>query len=127
LAQLDFGTISLKDKQEEKLRPKDFGKKAPGKLVQDREGYWTYEPDPLPPELRFELTLVRQLTQADHALGELAGVGRMLPNPHLLIGPFLRREAILSSRIEGTVTRLEQLLPKNASQGAVLNRPALHR
>jgi Fic family protein len=34
----------------------------------------------------------------------------MLPNPHLLIGPFLRREAVSSSRIEGTVTNLEQLL-----------------
>ena len=33
----------------------------------------------------------------------------MLPNPHLLIRPFLRREAVLSSRIEGTVTRLDQL------------------
>lgn len=44
------------------------------------------------------------------ALGELAGVGRMLPNPQLLIRPFVRREAVLSSRIEGTVTRLDQLL-----------------
>lgn len=34
----------------------------------------------------------------------------MLPNPHLLIGPFLRREAVLSSRIEGTIARFEQLL-----------------
>ncbi len=42
-------------------------------------------------------------------MGELAGLGRRLPNPHLLIRPFLRREAVLSSRIEGTVTRLDQL------------------
>jgi Fic family protein len=52
---------------------------------------------------------MRQLSEADQALGQLAGVGRMLPNPHLLIGPFVRREAVLSSRIEGTVTRLDQL------------------
>ena len=45
----------------------------------------------------------------DRALGELAGVGRMLANPHLLIRPFLRREAVASSRIEGTITRLDQL------------------
>jgi Fic family protein len=37
-------------------------------------------------------------------------LGRMLPNPHLLIRPFVRREAVLSSRIEGTVTRLDELL-----------------
>ena len=34
----------------------------------------------------------------------------MLPNPHLLIGPFLRREAVLSSRIEGTIATAEELL-----------------
>lgn len=42
------------------------------------------------------------LSAADRSLGELAGLGRMLPNPHLLIRPFLHREAVLSSRIEGT-------------------------
>jgi len=49
------------------------------------------------------------MSEADHALGRLAGAGRSLPNPHLLIQPFLRREAVLSSRIEGTVTQLGQL------------------
>jgi Fic family protein len=92
------------------LRQEDFKKQAPGKLVRSLNGYWTFEPNPLPPAISFDVSLVRQLTEADRALGELAGIGRMLPNPHLLIGPFLRREAILSSRIEGTVTRLEELL-----------------
>jgi Fic family protein len=72
-------------------------------------GHWTFLPDPLPPRLPLDLPLARQLSEADQALGELAGVGRMLPNPHLLIRPFLSREAVLSSRIEGTVTRLDQL------------------
>src|SRR5262249_49167957 len=53
--------------------------------------------------------LMSRLSAADQALGELAGAGRRLPNPHLLIRPFIRREAVLSSRIEGTVTRLDQL------------------
>jgi Fic family protein len=52
---------------------------------------------------------MRQLSEADQALGQLAGLGRRLPNPHLLIRPFLSREAVLSSRIEGTITRLDQL------------------
>ncbi len=82
---------------------------APGRLIRSPQGYWTFEPTPLAPDLLFDLGLVRQLSEADRALGELAGVGRRLPNPHLLIRPFVRREAVLSSRIEGTVTRLDQL------------------
>lgn len=83
---------------------------APGRVVRSLAGHWTYDPDPLPPALAFSPDLVHHLSEADRALGELAGLGRMIPNPHLLIRPFLRREAILSSRIEGTQTDLEQLL-----------------
>lgn len=75
-------------------------------------GYWTYEPHPLPPPesaLGLDFRLVRELEDARGAIGELAGVGRMLPNPHLLIRPFIQREAVSSSRIEGTITRLDQL------------------
>jgi len=50
------------------------------------------------------------LSDADRALGELAGVGKILPNPHLLIAPYIRREALLSSRIEGTQATLNDLL-----------------
>jgi len=53
--------------------------------------------------------LVGALSEADRALGRLDGVGRRLPNPHLLIGPFVRREAVLSSRIEGTQAQLSDL------------------
>src|SRR5262245_27642375 len=63
----------------------------------------------MPPALTPDLGLMAQLSAADQALGELAGAGRRLPNPHLLIRPFLRREAVLSSRIEGTITNLDQL------------------
>lgn len=53
-------------------------------------------PHPLPPSLTLEAKLVRTLSEADRALGELAGLGRAMPNPHLLIGPFVRREAVLT-------------------------------
>jgi Fic family protein len=66
-------------------------------------------PDPLPPELNYGPPLVRALSEADRALGELAGLGRTLPNPYLLSRPFLRREAVLSSRIEGTQASLVDL------------------
>ena len=91
------------------MRPEDFTPDAPGRLVQSGRGYWTFEPTALPPTLIYDAGLVLRLSEAERALGELAGVGRRLPNPHLLIRPFVRREAVLSSQIEGTVTRLDQL------------------
>src|SRR5579884_340212 len=92
------------------MRPEDFGSAAPARLIKSPAGYWSFVPDPLPPALVLDLPTIRALSDADLALGQLGGVGRMLPNPHLLIAPFLRREAVLSSRIEGTVAGLEQLL-----------------
>ena len=96
------------------MRVEDFGENAPGKLVRAhgiRAGdYWAFDPDPLPGSLDLDVETVNLLATAERAVGELNGIGRMLPNPHLLIRPFLRREAVLSSRIEGTVTNLEQLL-----------------
>jgi Fic family protein len=53
---------------------------------------------------------VLALSRADAALSELSGLGSQLPNPHLLISPYLRQEAVLSSRIEGTQTSLSDLL-----------------
>ena len=66
-------------------------------------------PAPLPPKLDFGPRLVQALSEADRALGELAGLGRTLPNPYLLTRPFSRREAVLSSRIEGTRASLVDL------------------
>src|SRR4051812_41945938 len=92
------------------MQPSHFSPDAPGGLVRAGQGYWTFVPNPLPPKLALDWDVFRRLSAADQALGELRGVGRMLPNPHLLIRPFLRREAVSSSRIEGTVTDLQQLL-----------------
>lgn len=72
-------------------------------------------PNPLPPPLELTWDLVLENSQADRALSELAGVARTLPNPHLLISPFIRREAVLSSRIEGTQASLSDLLFFEAS------------
>jgi len=73
-----------------------------GRLVKTLDGHLAFVPAPLPPKIDLTFELMRQLSDADHALGTLAGVGRILPNPHLLTQPFLNREAVLSSRIEGT-------------------------
>ena len=96
-----------------KVNPDDFDTPETlktGKLVPTIKGF-AFLPDPLPPRRILDLAeLVPALSRAERALGELSGVGRTLPNPYLLVRPFMRREAVASSKIEGTVTNLPQLL-----------------
>lgn len=54
-------------------------------------------------------------------MGELKGIGPILPNPHLLINPLQWRDAVLLSRIEGTTTGVEQLALFEATPGAMPN------
>ncbi len=88
--------------------------KASGRWIKTLAGYRAFHPDPLPPELTWTPKLVRALSDADQLLGRLAGEGRRLPNPHLLIRPFVQREAVFSSRIEGTQSTLGELLAAEA-------------
>jgi Fic family protein len=92
------------------MNPTDFTGLAPGTLVTSPPGYLCFVPKPLPPTLTLGMSTIQILAQAERALGKLAGAGEALPNPHLLIGPFVRREAVLSSRIEGTVASEEDLV-----------------
>lgn len=91
-----------------------------GKLVQCPGGYEAYVPDPLPPDVEFSPVLLRSLSDADRLIGKLAGEGRNLQNPHLLMRPFITQEAVLSSRIEGTQATLGELLAADA--GAAIDR-----
>ncbi len=93
-----------------------FKKSPSGKLVRATGGYWAFVPGPLPPKLEWDDALVSVMSKADIALGTLSGLGETLPNPHLLIYPFIRREAVLSSRIEGTQSSLSDLLLFEATQ-----------
>src|SRR5206468_4181923 len=92
------------------LDPRDFRAREAGRAVRAAGGYWAFVPAPLPPKLAYDQELVRLLSTADAALSELSGLGRLLPNPHLLIGPWMAREAVLSSRIEGTRASLSDVL-----------------
>ncbi len=87
-----------------------FQNSPSGRLVRAVDGYWAFVPNPLPPQLDWDNPLVSLVSHADLALGTLSGLGEALPNPHLLIYPFIRREAVLSSRIEGTQSSLSDLL-----------------
>ncbi|MGA9032152.1 MAG: Fic family protein [Sulfuricaulis sp.] len=88
--------------------------KRPGREVRAAGGHKAFLPDPLPPVLDWAPELVRALSDADRLIGRLAGEGGRLPNPHLLLRPFVRREAVLSSRIEGTQATLGELLANEA-------------
>lgn len=91
-----------------------------GRTVRCPGGYTAFIPAALPPELHWTSRLTRSLSDADRMIGKLAGEGVRLPNPHLLIRPFVRREAVLSSRIEGTQSSLGELLAAEA--GATVER-----
>jgi Fic family protein len=86
-----------------------------GHLVKTLDGYMAFVPDPLPRRVELDDSLIYLLDEASRAVAMLAGVGETLPNPHLLIGPFVRREAVLSSRIEGTQASLSDLFLFEAS------------
>jgi Fic family protein len=92
------------------MNPADYNAPEAGRVVRTPQGFAAFVPAPLPPRLTYDDTLVLALSRADAALSELAGLGRTLPNPHLLIAPYVRREAVLSSRIEGTRTEFSDLL-----------------
>jgi Fic family protein len=82
--------------------------------------YSAFVPAPLPPALEWTPRLIGVLSDADRLIGRLAGEGGRLPNPHVLVRPFVRREAVLSSKIEGTQATLGELLAAEA--GAVVER-----
>ncbi len=90
------------------MRESDFTEASPGRLVaaQTLDGsYWpAFVPDPLPPELVWTETTVGLLSHADQALSRLNGRAASMPNPYLLIRPMTTREAVASSRIEGTTS-----------------------
>lgn len=88
--------------------------RSSGKKIRCSEGYFAFIPNPLPPEINWTTKLSNALSDADRLIGKLAGEGKQLPNPHLLMRPFIRREAVLSSRIEGTQATLGELLAKEA-------------
>ena len=98
------------------MQPDAFRSTDRGAVRKTLEGYWAFHPNPLPRRLDLPPDDVALLDEATGAVHRLGGVGRLLPNPHLLIGPHIRIEAVLSSRIEGTKTDVPQLLQLEAGQ-----------
>jgi Fic family protein len=96
-----------------KFTSQTFGSvtKRPG----DKWAFWYYMPKPIPRDLSLEPATVLALSAADSAVGRLSGVGRLLTEPRMLIQPYVTREALASSRIEGTVVSLSDVLQAEAN------------
>ena len=99
------------------MNKKDFSENKSGRLLETPQEYVAFIPNPLPPPIEFDMGLALALSRADSALSELSGLGGQLPNPHLLIAPYIKREAVLSSRIEGTKASLSDLLIDEIEDG----------
>ena len=106
------------------MNPEDFRSSTSGKVVRTPSGFSAFVPNPLPPSLTLTPSLAQVLSEADRALGALAGLAYTLPNPHLLVRPLVRREAVLSSRIEGTRASLTDLYVLEAKQLELFETPA---
>jgi Fic family protein len=83
-----------------------------GRYISQPTGYRSFVPAPLPPDppLQLDAELVMLLSQADQSIGRLDGISRVVPNPDLFVATYVRQEAVLSSRIEGTRSTLDDVL-----------------
>ncbi|MCM1219799.1 MAG: Fic family protein, partial [Lachnospiraceae bacterium] len=86
-----------------------------GEYIQALSGvatYKAYKPNPLPPnpELEMNEEMIGLLTKAHQLLGKLDATSELIPNMDLFLGSYVRKEALLSSQIEGTQATLEDVL-----------------
>jgi Fic family protein len=91
------------------MNPTEYNQSPSGNCIRTPQGYWAFVPNPLPPKIAYSKTIIHKSAEAERMLGELSGTGRVLPNPYLLIAPYIRREAVASSSIEGTQASLNDL------------------
>jgi len=92
------------------MNPSEFKAAKAGRVVTSPEGYAAFVPAPLSRKLTFTRELAVATSRADAALGALSGLGGELPSPAALTAPFLRQEALCSSRIEGADVTLTEVL-----------------
>lgn len=98
------------------MKPNDFHAPETGKVILTQQGYYAFIPAPLPPKLNWGLPLVSAFSEAERDLSRLATLTGSFPFPRLLLQAFIRREAVLSSRIEGTGATLAELYTYESAQ-----------
>jgi len=89
-----------------------------GFFIDSGLGYKTFVPNPLPPvpPLRIDAEMQSLLSLADRKLGRLDGITQVLPNPNLFVAMYVRKEAVLSSQIEGTQASFVDVLGAEYNQ-----------
>lgn len=98
------------------MKPTEFRNPKAGRPIRTLTGYWAFIPTKLPPRISWEPALVATLADAERELSKLATLAGSFPFPRLLIQPFMRQEAVLSSRIEGTHASLTDLYNFESAQ-----------
>lgn len=98
------------------MDPKNFRNSSAGKPIQHPKGYWYFLPADLPPDLNWSPTLISTLVEAERNLAKLASMGSSPTNLNWIVQPFVRREAVVSTRIEGTRASLSDLYAYEAQQ-----------
>ena len=98
------------------MDPKTFQSTNAGKVIRTRKDYWAFIPAPLPPALQWTDEMLTALSEAERELSKLSTLADNFPFPRMLIQPFVRREAVLSSRIEGTRASLVDLYAYESAQ-----------
>jgi len=98
------------------MDPKAFRNRTAGKVLRTPKGYWTFIPNPLPPIVQWSPALISAVGAAERSVGKLDSLANTLPSPHILVRPFVRREAVLSSRIEGIRASLGDVYVYEAAQ-----------
>lgn len=102
------------------MNPEDFDNSRAGEIVayrQNDETIATFVPRPIPPELSYNQDMVKLIEDAASNLNDLKGTGRNLPDPNIFIRPYILKEAVLSSQIEGTQTSFEEAIIHSDSEG----------
>jgi Fic family protein len=91
-----------------------------GRFLRQPGGYQAFLPDPLPPKMELDPDLAMLLSEATHALGRLDGIAGSVPDRGVFLFTYIKREAVLSSQIEGTQASLMDVLEYEAA----LRKPA---
>ncbi len=98
------------------MDPKDDRSQEAGRAALTQTGFWAFLPNPLPPNIPWSSSLVSILSEAERDLSRLSTLISAFPFPRLLIQPFIRNEAVISSRIEGTQASLIDVYTYEAVQ-----------
>lgn len=101
------------------MAPEQGKETRSGRFVPQGDGYAAFVPKPLPPTppIQLDAELMTLLEQSGTELGRLDGIARVIPDPDFFVSMYVRREAVLSSQIEGTQSTLEDLLEREIGAG----------